>query len=194
MAARSKQGPKRPRDGQATRKALLDAAMAEFNEVGFEQTNSNRIAARAGYAPQSFYNHFADKLAIFIECYTQWVDAEFAHLADIRTADAAARQMIRHHQLDVGFRRTLRHLSLVEPRMRRARADNRNRQINAMRNRLPHLQRRTDANIAAGILLVERLADCCADAELSDMGINGQDAIHELAMLIANRFGRRQST
>ncbi len=189
---RAKAG-QRPRDGQATRTALLDAAMTEFNSVGFINTNSNKIAARAGYAPQSFYNHFPDKLSAFIACYDQWIEAEFADLGQVRTAEEAARQLITHHAGDLGFRRSLRHLSLVEPRMRTARAQNRLRQIKAMRARLPHLDRLDDADIGTSLLLIERLADSCAEGEFADMGIDDGAVIVELSRLIRTRFGKRRS-
>jgi len=122
MLASGKQIAKRRRDGNATRNALLNAAMDEFNEFGFEATNSNKIAARAGYAPQSFYNHFDDKLEIFIERYLRWAHVEFADLAEIHTAEEAAAKLIKTYASDLGFRRAVRHLALIEPRMRTARA------------------------------------------------------------------------
>src|SRR5688572_2853570 len=62
------------RERGAARGALLDAARAEFDEAGFEGTDTNRIARRAGYAPQTFYRHFADKTTIFVETYHRWVE------------------------------------------------------------------------------------------------------------------------
>ena len=38
--------------------------MAEFIESGYAGTDTNRIARRAGFAPQTFYRWFADKTAI----------------------------------------------------------------------------------------------------------------------------------
>jgi AcrR family transcriptional regulator len=48
------------------RSVLIAAARLEFEEFGFEGTNSNAIARRAGYAPQTFYRHFEDKREIFL--------------------------------------------------------------------------------------------------------------------------------
>ena len=53
-----------------------------FNRDGFHGTDSNRIARAAGYAPGSFYKHFADKRAIFLEAWEAWVTAEWAAVRD----------------------------------------------------------------------------------------------------------------
>jgi AcrR family transcriptional regulator len=60
---------KRSRDPQESRRALLKAAAKIFNSEGYFATDSNRIARAAGYAPGTFYTHFADKRAIFLAVY-----------------------------------------------------------------------------------------------------------------------------
>lgn len=49
----------------ATRKALLEAAQALFEQRGFALTTIDEIAARAGVAKGAFYHHFAAKGEIF---------------------------------------------------------------------------------------------------------------------------------
>ncbi len=49
-----------------TRDRLVAAAARAFNRAGYHGTDSNRIARAAGYAPATFYKHFADKRAIFV--------------------------------------------------------------------------------------------------------------------------------
>ena len=70
--------PSRNRQPNKTRDALLEAAARIFNSAGYHGTDSNRIAREAGYAPGTFYVHFADKLAIFLEVYEGWVSTEWA--------------------------------------------------------------------------------------------------------------------
>ena len=53
--------------GRATRRALLDAAEAVFAEHGFEASSVAEITRRAGVAQGTFYVHFADKHAAFLE-------------------------------------------------------------------------------------------------------------------------------
>ena len=43
---------------------LIAAAAAEFNDHGFSGTDSNKIARRAGFAPQTFYRWFKDNILI----------------------------------------------------------------------------------------------------------------------------------
>ena len=84
----------RPRRGTPadTRARLVAAAARVFNRDGFHGTDSNRIARAAGYAPGSFYKHFADKRAIFLEAWEAWVTAEWAAVETALAAggDAAA--------------------------------------------------------------------------------------------------------
>src|SRR5215470_8598720 len=56
----------------STGEKLVRAAAREFNEHGFLGTDTNRIARRAGFAPQTFYRWFGDKTEIFIKVYEQW--------------------------------------------------------------------------------------------------------------------------
>ncbi|MFQ3665777.1 MAG: TetR/AcrR family transcriptional regulator [Sphingomonadaceae bacterium] len=51
--------------GARTRRALLDAAAAEFGEKGFHATGITDITRRAGVALGSFYTWFESKEAIF---------------------------------------------------------------------------------------------------------------------------------
>lgn len=47
------------------RQAIVDAAIAEFREFGFEVANMDRIAARAQVSKRTVYNHFSGKDALF---------------------------------------------------------------------------------------------------------------------------------
>jgi TetR/AcrR family transcriptional repressor of nem operon len=46
---------------RATRQALLDAAIAEFTERGFDTPSLDAICARAGFTRGAFYVHFHDR-------------------------------------------------------------------------------------------------------------------------------------
>lgn len=52
-----------------TRDRLIDAARAEFKSVPYSDTDTNKIARRAGLSPGTFYNHFTSKLDIFREAF-----------------------------------------------------------------------------------------------------------------------------
>lgn len=184
--------PSPPRERGAAREALLEAARAEFDEAGFEGTDTNRIARRAGYAPQTFYRHFADKTAIFVENYHRWLDDEWKDLekAHGKGADEAARILLGHHARHREFRRSLRRLTSVDPVVRAARADSRKRQLELVdaqdstrgrtRERAPRI---------ALLLCIERIADAAADGELADLGLTADDQVALLADVI-RRFAR----
>src|SRR5277367_865240 len=57
---------------EATSERLLKSAAQEFNEHGFAGTDSNKIARRAGFAPQTFYRWFNDKTDVFLAVYRGW--------------------------------------------------------------------------------------------------------------------------
>lgn len=185
--ANPKHAPRRPAE---TRAALIEAAWREFEEVGYDDTNTNKIAARADFAPQTFYRHFEDKAAIFLAVYDLWVERESAALGAVRDAGEAAKVAIRHHRGSRNFRRALRLLSLTDPRIRAARAASRKAQIAGLRTRLKHLSGLHDAELAARLLLVERLSDACAEGELTDLGIPAATAEEQLANLLRTVFGK----
>lgn len=171
MAAKTK----RPRG--AAKAALLDAAVAEFEERGFEATDTNRIARRAGYAPQTFYRHYADKLAIFLDAYARWRDGEWADLESAFAARADAAALFAtteaHHRRHKVFRRALRRLAVENDRVREARGQSRAAQI----ARLIEAGRARDpAHAWALMLLSERFADALAEGETRDVGVNPEAA------------------
>lgn len=53
------------------RQAILDAARAVMEEVGYEQATMNEIAARVGGSKATLYNYFNSKEALFLELVQQ---------------------------------------------------------------------------------------------------------------------------
>jgi TetR/AcrR family transcriptional regulator len=47
--------------------ALLQAAAAEFSELGYDGAGVDRIAARAGVNKAMLYYHFGSKRAVYVE-------------------------------------------------------------------------------------------------------------------------------
>lgn len=174
---------------------LLAAAALDFEERGYDGTHSNRIAARAGYAPQTFYRHFPDKLAIFLAVYADWNDSGLAALPELRDAQSAAAALIAHHRTARVFRRSLRTLTATEPKVAEARARARRRQSAALASALPAFRARPAPDRYATLLILERLADAIADGELQALGIGEDEAIALLESEIAARLlpkGARQ--
>jgi AcrR family transcriptional regulator len=172
-----------------TAQKLLAAAAGEFNEVGFDGTDTNKIARRAGFSPQTFYRWFADKTDIFIRVYEDWQQQEVGILRKLMAEKASDARLVQacvaHHKAYLRFRRSLRQLATEDDRVRVARAQSRLRQIeflNSLRN-----EPLEPAQVAAMLLQLERLTDALAEAELADMGLSPApteallaDLIHEL--------------
>jgi AcrR family transcriptional regulator len=85
---------RRPRRGapEETRERLVAAAAEVLNRAGYYGTDSNALARAAGYAPATFYKHFADKRAILLAAYESWVAAEWRHIGAALRADPAPRR------------------------------------------------------------------------------------------------------
>jgi AcrR family transcriptional regulator len=177
------------RDPDATKTQLLNAAEREFNLHGFDGTDTNRIARAAGFAPQTFYRHFEDKTAIFLGIYDRWWKSEVASLESSvgsANSEAAARVALSYHTKWRGFRRSLRHLAIIDPKVRKARTAARQSQI-ARWVALSSHPSEGDKNgaIAGALLTTERLCDAVAEGELADLGVSARDARILVARAIA---------
>jgi AcrR family transcriptional regulator len=175
---------------EETRSNLVAAAAKLFNSVGYYGTDSNRIARQAGYAPGTFYVHFADKLEIFLEVYRGWVESEWQAIAATLQPDRRrggegariARIVLQHHRDWRMFRASLRALTVTEQRVHDARVAERKRQI---ARTAEHLRARgvtqPPARIYANLLLFEILCDAVADGDAAKLGIKESDILARLA-------------
>ncbi len=166
------------------RQALIAAALLEFEEHGFDSTNSNAIARRAGYAPQTFYRHFNDKLEIFIAAYRAWSEAGLEDAAAATNADAYAHSLVEHHRTHRIFRRSLRLLTVSDPRVMAARTEARVLQMAAMAARNPRFTMKAPASQLGALLTIERLCDAIADEEFAACQVTHEAAIAELVTLL----------
>ncbi len=60
--------------GQRNREALITAAIALFEDNGYDATTVDHIAAHAGVAPRTFFHHFASKDDILFDGYRERLD------------------------------------------------------------------------------------------------------------------------
>ena len=187
--ARTGNKPERHRRPNETRRALIEAAARIFNSDGFHSTDSNRIAREAGYAPGTFYVHFADKLAIFLEVYEHWVSAEWSSIELILKSGGSARSIRRrlsravleHHRKWRTFRASLRALSATDDRVHAARVASRDRQIETMTRliRARNTAVPSRARMLAQLLIAEALFDAVAEGDAKSLGV-GEDEILRL--------------
>src|SRR5579864_5925574 len=59
--------PKRERDAEVARNAILDAAEEIFAEHGFDGARIDAIAAASGYNKSLIFHYFGDKLGLYRE-------------------------------------------------------------------------------------------------------------------------------
>lgn len=195
--ARQARKPRKPRDAQESRRLLVEAAAEIFNTVGYHGTDTNRIARAAGYTPGTFYTHFPDKRAIFLEVYQMWVDTE---LADIATTfkfkgtdhrDRLAKSILNHHKKWRIFRASLRALYAIDPEVRKARLAQRSRQIDAIVAISKEAGREPlgRGRILSNLLLWEALCDAIADGNLGAIGVKES----ELFQILLENVSRPRS-
>jgi AcrR family transcriptional regulator len=176
--------PRKPptAEPEGTARHLLDAAEIEFNTRGFHGTDTNRIARAAGYAPQTFYRHYDDKIAIFLAVYDRWWRSEGRAIAKIIAARGSfediADTVICFHTRWRIFRRSLRHLAVEDSRVRAARAAARLEQLHSLK------AKRAPAQLAAALLALERLCDAVAEGEFADLGISRAEARKMVAQAV----------
>lgn len=190
MPDRKRRGsaPARPRRvGEATAAKLIEAASKEFRQHGFFGTDTNKIARRAGFAPQTFYRWFGDKEDIFVAVYRAWEAEEVDVLAALIAAKAPADELVdavvRHHRAYRRFRRSLRQLAVESTSVRKARAKSRLRQIERIRAWAGRSSL-TGEEIAPLLLQIERLCDAIAEDEFADLNLDEKAARAEIAGLL----------
>ena len=76
------------------RAAILDAAVAEFRQSGYEATSMDRIAASAGVSKRTVYNHFPSKEALFAQILQQLWDRSIDGLDLAYRADRPLREQL----------------------------------------------------------------------------------------------------
>jgi AcrR family transcriptional regulator len=181
LASPARRSPKRSRNPEASRRALIEAAAQLFNSVGYHGTDSNRIAIAAGYTPGTFYTHFEDKRAIFLEVYRRWLDDEIAAIAAALEQDAPskrvrlARVVLEHHRKWRIFRASLRALYATDPVVREARLAERRRQLDLTLASEGRKGKQARAEILAAMLIAETLADSIADGDVLALGVREAD-------------------
>lgn len=162
--------------------------MDEFNTHGFQGTDTNRIARRAGFAPQTFYRWYKDKIDIFIACYRGWEDVERSSIGrligDNAPDEALVDTAVAHHRSHLLFRRSLRQLSLDNATVRQARAESRLRQIEQIRLWTGQPVAATE-RLATWLFELERLTDALAEGELADMGLGETETRAAIASILS---------
>jgi AcrR family transcriptional regulator len=159
----------------------------EFNARGFGGTDTNKIARRAGFAPQTFYRWFPDKTAIFLAAYRRWETQEMETIQSLRGTRSAARRIVAaivaHHRAHLGFRRSLRLLAYENDAVRKARAESRRRQLTQLRTWMG-TGGPGDGEAILVLLQMERLSDAIAEGEIDDLDIDNTTATGELLKLV----------
>ena len=71
------------------RRQILAGAREVFAEMGFERAGVDLIASRTGVSKATLYNHFHDKKALFVACFSEEADALRERVAQVLRGEPA---------------------------------------------------------------------------------------------------------
>jgi len=188
--------PNTERDALKTRSKLLAAAAECCATEGYFRTDSNKIARAAGFAPATFYKHFADKRDALLASYDAWVTTEWARVERTLSTAAAselpqrlARAVLAHHAKWAGLRRSLRAAAATDEVVREFQLDRRRAQLAWLarleiraRGGPPHDRSRR----LALLLELERLCDAVADGDAKRLGVADRAMARQVERVIAD--------
>lgn len=175
-----------------TRTRLLEAAMSEFIEAGYGGTDTNRIARRAGFAPQTFYRWFKDKAAVMAEVMAVWDEAEIAMWQAViqdqhLSLDDLAESFIDNLRPFLTFRLNLRTVQQQVPDIAAQRAQGRRRLMQALSTLVSHHH---DPEALGSLLVqIDQFGEAIARGDLTELGLSGAQAHKALSRLIAELRG-----
>jgi AcrR family transcriptional regulator len=75
--------PRRARDPEATRQALLDAAIELFGTNGFDGTSVQSIVERAEVTKGGFYHHFESKQQLLHEIHDRFIEYHLERMREL---------------------------------------------------------------------------------------------------------------
>ncbi len=172
------------RSPKDTRQQLLAEARRQFCQSGYYGTDSNRIAKEAGFSPQTFYRHFSDKRAIFLDVYDDFATAVTARLAAGSSARQLVRAIVALHKEWGAFRSSLIALHATDETVREIR-------LQKQRAQLEELSRKLDIERSDALFLLwacERMADGVALGEAKAMKVSEAALVERFAALFDARW------
>ena len=172
-----------------TSEKLIAAAAEAFDEHGFLGTDSNKIARRAGFAPQTFYRWFKDKTAIFLAVLRAREPEDLNLIGWLLIGEASEADRIeaavQQHRQRRHFRRSLARLALEDAAVRGAVAEMRTRRLEQIRLWAPASAALDGGWLGAALLTLERLIDAIAEGELADQGLDEAPARTVIGRIVA---------
>ena len=104
---------KRTRRKAARPEEIIDAALAEFAEVGYSAASMARIAARAGIARSTIYLYYADKEALISAAFEARLGEAFAAAGQGAALSSGPFREVFHEMLTLLYRRIVKSEALV---------------------------------------------------------------------------------
>ncbi|WP_406635918.1 TetR family transcriptional regulator [Amycolatopsis sp. WGS_07] len=90
-----------PRDPDATRRALVDAALTLFEQDGFHATSVQKIVDTARLTKGAFYYHFETKEDVLHEIHDEFMDFQLRRIREVLADGGAPEQVLRRVMTEV---------------------------------------------------------------------------------------------
>jgi AcrR family transcriptional regulator len=178
------------RNPKVTHANLMEAAKREFRDKGYENTDSNKIASRAGYSPQTFYRHFSSKEKIFEAVYKKWVEDSILPLREANTVEEFAARFLAENASMKLFRRSLRLLTHNSLDISKVRAEERHVILNTFVT--CEQDNYHDIQQIEWLMTLDRWLDAMIEGELTALGVSDTQAFDHLIEILA-RYGKLRS-
>lgn len=161
--------------------------MSEFIEHGFAGTDTNRIARRAGFAPQTFYRWFTDKKAILTSVLDVWLEAERDTWWAVMNDTTLPPELLVDACIDnmrpfLTFRQHLRSVLLNDPALNDQHAQSRRRLIMNLAGEDLNPERL--AAMASLLCQADALMEVLARGDLTSMGLSDTPGRADLTRLL----------
>lgn len=161
--------------------------MSEFIEQGYAGTDTNRIARRAGFAPQTFYRWFEDKKAVLGAVLSVWLETESRSWQAVLHDQALPIDLLADACVDnarpfLVFRQHLRSVLLSDEALRTQQAQSRGHLIDQLAGEAAPEEQR--AIMASLLCQIDALTELLARDDIGAMGLSDSAARADLASLI----------
>ncbi len=119
---------RRKRDKDSTKKALLDAAVLVFSEVGYESTTTREISKRAKISEALIQRYYDGKKGLFLEVMHRWMEekekdrlAAMPLAGDLKSdLEQVSIFLFRHHQTQADLIKIVMARAMIETELAKA--------------------------------------------------------------------------
>jgi AcrR family transcriptional regulator len=186
--------PKQTR-GINMKNKIIDAALTLFSQKGYNNTNSNEIAAKARVSIGSFYSYFKDKKHLFVEV-MEYYSSQMANAYETAGIDGTKSKedyisglisnVMSAHKFKPGFHKELTIMELQDPDIKKIMDGRKKIIIESTRHQLESWKDQIKIdNLETGAFLIYNVIDKMIHEKVfSGAPVNEEELIKELTDMV----------